>query len=108
MKSRFDNPRAFAPFFDDIVAVEGPRGSRPLKTGALNACVLDQGLDYPLADDVTSTNRRLYTVTIREADWPDESAPRIGDVITLADCTRISVKSVARSHGDFVLEARTC
>ena len=108
MKSRFDNPRAFAPFYDDCVAVEGARGSRTLKTGALSACVFDQGLDDPLSDGATSTNRRLYTVTIREADWSDESAPRIGDVITLADGARISVKSIVRSHGDFVLEARTC
>ena len=108
MAALFENPHAYAPFYDDTVAVEGKRGGRTLTTGALPACVLDQGLDDPISDGATSSTRRLYTVTVREADWPDTTPPRIGDVITLADGAKISVKAVVRSHGDFALEARSC
>ena len=58
MKSLFDNPRAFAPFYDDRIAVEGSRSGRTLKTGPLPACVFDQGLDDPISDGGTSSTRR--------------------------------------------------
>ena len=108
-KPLFDNPAAFAPFYDDVVAVEGTRTDRVLKTGPLAACVFDQGLDDPLADGDVSSVRRRYSISIRVADWPDTAPPQIGDTVLLADGNgRLSVLSVARSLGDIVMEARTC
>lgn len=108
MISIFHNPAAFAPFYDDVVAVEGAAG-RPLRTGPLAACVLDQGLDDPVAEGGVASARRRFTVSIRVADWPASRPPQIGDVVILADGdVRLSVLSAARSHGDFVMEARTC
>ena len=41
--------------------------------------------------------------------WPDVTPPQIGDVITLEDGTRLSVKAMQRFVGrDYVMEARTC
>lgn len=108
MKSLFDNPRAFAPFFDDLVAVEGRRGARTVKTGALPACVFDEGLDETLQDGSTSTTRRRYSVYLRAADWPETEPPREGYYVLLADGTKLSVMSVSRQHGDYQMEARTC
>lgn len=108
MKSLFDNQCAFAPFYDDLVSVEGRRGSRTVQTGALPACVLDEGLDDTLQDGSTSTTRRRYSISIRVADWPDTEPPREGYSVLLADGTRLSVMSVSRPLGDYQLEARTC
>lgn len=108
MKSLFDNPRAFAPFYDDLVTVEGSRSGRTLKTGPLPACVFDQGLDDPISDGGTSSTRRRYTVNVPVGDWPETTRPQGGDIITLADGSRLSVMSVAVVMGDFAMEARTC
>ncbi len=108
MSNLFHNPRAFAPFFDDLVSVEGRRGARTVQTGALPACVFDEGLDDTLQDGSTSTTRRRYSISIRVADWPDTEQPREGYSVLLADGTRLSVMSVSRQQGDFQLEARTC
>lgn len=108
-KSLFDNPAAFAPFYDDTVAVEGTREGRVLKTGPLAACVFDQGLDDPIGEGDTASTRRRYTISIRFADWPDTFMPQNGDIVTLADGNgSLTVLSVARSLGDYVLEARSC
>ena len=107
-KSLFDNPRAFAPFFDDLVSVEGRRGSRTVQTGAIPACVLDEGLDDTLQDGATSTTRRRYSIRIRVVDWPDTEPPKEGDYVLLADGTRLSVMSKSRDLGDYIMEARTC
>ena len=108
MKSLFDNQRAFAPFYDDLVSVEGRRGSRTVQTGALPACVLDEGLDDTLQDGSTSTTRRGYSISIRVGDWPDTEPPREGYSVLLADGTKLSVMSVSRQHGDYQMEARAC
>lgn len=108
MKSLFEHAKAFAPFYDDIVAVEGPRGGRTLRTGALPACVFDQGIDDMASDGATAATRRSFTVVVRVSDWPDTSPPGVGDTVTLADGTRLSVVSVGKSHGKFDMEARSC
>ena len=109
MPSIFQSKRAFAPFYDDIVAVEGQRQGRTVKTGGLAACVLDQGLDDAISEGDSDSIRRRYTIRIRASDWPDVFAPQRGDTLLLADGNeRLSVLSVARSLGDIVMEARTC
>jgi hypothetical protein len=109
MPSIFQSKRAFAPFYDDIVSVEGQRQGRVVKTGGLMACVLDQGLDDAIGEGDADSTRRRYSVSIRTADWPDVFAPQRGDTVVLADGNeRLSVLSVARSLGDIVMEARSC
>ncbi len=108
MRSMFDNPRAFAPFYDDRIAVEGSRSGRTLKTGSMPACVFDQGLDDPISDGGTSSTRRRYTINVPVCRWPETIRPRGGDIITLSDGSRLSVMSVAVVMGDFAMEARTC
>lgn len=108
MKSIFQNPRAFAPFYDDRIAVEGARSGRTLKTGALPACVFDQGLDDPISDGGTSSTRRRYTINVKVSDWPDTTRPQTGDSIIMSDGTRLSVMSVAVVMGDIAMEARSC
>lgn len=108
MGGMFDCPGAFDPFFDDLVAVEGRVGDRVVKTGAIPACVFDQGFDEPLQDESTATVRRLYNVVVRIADWPYVALPNAGCHVMLADGTRLSVKSVARSADEITMEARTC
>lgn len=103
-----DASGAFAPFFDDVVSVEGRSGARAVKTGGIPACVFDQGFDDPVSDGSSATERRLYSVVVRVADWPNVEPPRIGFVVTLKDGARLSVKSVARSADEIAMEARTC
>ncbi len=108
MKSLFDNPAAFRPVYDDCVAVEGERQDRVLKTGPLAACVFDQGLDDPVAEGDTSSTCRHYTINVPVSEWPETTRPQKGDIITLSDGSRMSVKSVAVVMGDFAMEARSC
>ena len=108
-KSLFDNPRAFAIFYDTMVAVEGTRQGRVLKTGGLMACVIDLGLDDAVAEGDTASTRQRFSVAVRQADWPDTLQPQVGDNIIFADGNgRLSGLSVARSLGDIVMEARSC
>ena len=108
-KSLFDNPRAFAIFYDTQVSVEGPRQGRVVKTGGLMACVIDLGLDDAVAEGDTASTRHRYSVAVRQAEWPDTFYPQIGDTVLLAEEDgRLSVLSVARSLGDLVMEARSC
>lgn len=108
MKSLFDNPRAFAPFYDDRIAVEGKRGSRTLKTGQLPANLIDKSLEEPVSDNSTSTTVYRYRFLIDKDVWPELEDPRIGDVLTLSDGTRLSFKDSGEENGNFYLEARTC
>lgn len=108
MSSIFDNPSAFDPFFDDFVSVEGRVGDCVVKTGAIPACVFDQGLDDPLSDEDTHTNRRRFSVTIRSCDWPEVDGPGIGFTVELSDGRRLAVASVSVVQGDYQIEARSC
>lgn len=108
MKSLFDNPRAFAPFYDERIAVEGARSGRTLKSGPMRACVIDQGLDDAVVEGDTASTRQRYSVSVHEDEWTDVLQPQVGDTIILAGGERLSVMSVARSLGDIVMEARSC
>lgn len=121
MKSIFHSPRAFAPFYDELVAVEAKRPPRSRGASAavmrspLRACVIDMGLDDPLADGSTGTSRRRWSVRVRLRDWPEVAPPQIGDLLHIpgeyALCgapVRAAVLSIARHEDDYVMEARSC
>jgi len=114
--SIFRNPAAFAPFYRDLVAVEG---SRPSGRGVavfrspLKACVLDMGLDDPLSDASTGTNRRRWQIRVRLCDWPEVEPPTRGDLVHIpgefaigGDPVKASVQSIARTDDCYVLEVR--
>ena len=82
MASMFDNAKAFAPFFDDRVVVEGRRGDRMIRE-ACRACVLDSGFVDVDADAVAQSDEHVFSVRILRRDWPDASGPRIGDMVRL-------------------------
>ena len=112
MQSLFENPSAFAPLFDDLVAVEGARQDGRRIAGTFRACVLDQGLDDLLSDGSTGTVRRRVVVTFRIGgdSWPaDGTRPQSGDEITVADGAVYRVDRVTRPMGDmYECEARAC
>lgn len=108
MPSIFENPIAFAPFFNDEIFVAGVRPYGNFRTGALKACVLDCSLEEPFAEDSVASHIKRYAVRIRVADWPETSPPQIGDQVTLEAGATLSVMSLEVSHGDYVMEARTC
>lgn len=83
MARLFESPAAFAPFFRDRVAVEGARAGGRRVAGTFRACVIDQGLDDPLAEGSTETARRVVSVTLLRADWLDVEPPQTGDAVTL-------------------------
>lgn len=99
--------------FNRTIAYDGTRpnngATRPLSFPLDGVCVMDGGMDEPLLDGDTASKRRAYTVVVRRRAWPDVTPPQIGDIITLEDGTRLSVKAMQRFVGrDYVMEARTC
>ena len=104
----FENPGAFAPFFDTAVAVEAAReGGRVIRT-TVNACVLDMGLDEPFSDGGTDSRRRAYSVSVQRIDCERSGwRPQIGDVLKFDDGRKLAVKSVSLPVGGaYEMEAR--
>ena len=118
MCSIFRNPAAMAPFFDDVLAVEGRRRARNAAQtirSTLRACVIDDGVDEPLMDQSTGVTRRRWLIRVRAVDWPEVEPPQVGDVVHIpgeyylgGDPVRAAVKSVGRHDDDYVMEARQC
>lgn len=84
MKSVFDNPKALAPFFDDVLVIEGRRaGGRDVRC-TISACVLDQGFSDPLMDGASSSSdARELVVQLPRACWPYIQPPQIGDRVKM-------------------------
>ena len=96
MKSRFDNPRAFAPFFDTYARITGVRavgGTTRTVDGTFSICFLDDGYADTVAEDATASNVREATIYVarkapKEDDerkelvvWNDETPPKRGDQV---------------------------
>ncbi len=120
MPSIFNNPAAFAPFFDSLVAVEGKRTPRSGSARAavfrspIKACVIDLGMDDPLMDGSTGTNRRRWSVRVRIQDWPEVDPPQIGDRLHIPGefdlggvPVKAKVKAIVRHADDYIMEARS-
>ena len=121
MPSIFNNPAAFAPFFDSLVAVEGKRTPRSgcaraaVFRSPIKACVIDLGMDDPLMDGSTGTNRRRWSVRVRFADWPEVDPPQVGDKLHIpgefeiaGEPVKAAVQSINRTDDCFIMEARQC
>lgn len=81
MPSLFDNPAAFAPFYDQLVAVKGAAQSVTVK-----ACVFEDGFDVPLSEASYGADRRHIAVCVPkygEGGWNCEMPPKRGDILTV-------------------------
>lgn len=105
MRLAFDNPRAFAPFFDDPVVVEAKRAGRTVRT-TVRACVLDQGLDDPLVETSAASDRRVIAVRVQTACLACLGAPAVGDVVAY-NGARFAVERVELSHGAWEMRCRS-
>lgn len=105
----FEDTRAFAPMYDQTVAVEGLRQGRTLR-GQYRACVFDNGLADPLADVDTASGRRSVSIAIPRRG--DESwicgRPQVGDVVRIVgEAASFRVFRVSLPMGsDWMVEAR--
>ena len=118
MPGTFQMPAsAFAPFFDEVISVEGRRSATlsadgaPAVTrnvsGSFYACVFDNGFADPLADADAESGVRTFSITVRAGDWIEGTKPQTGDRVHLADGTLLAVNSVGMLAGDtWVLTAR--
>ena len=103
MHNLFDNPAAFAPFFDDEIVVEGRRkdddGTRKVE-GSFSACVVYNGFSEALMEGDADSDVRTYSISIRSGDWVDGSKPQVGDRVRLADGTQLAVSRTDNLLGD--------
>ena len=104
MPSVFDNPKAFAPFYDQIVAVKGD-----VQSGTFKACVFEGGSDDPLAEASMGVDRRSITVIVPkfgEGGWNNVRPPAIGDLVTILSWGGVEgvddfrIQSAANDNGD--------
>ncbi len=108
MKSLFVNPRAYAPFFDEMVAVSGVRPNGGRVNTSARACVIDNGFDETLGDGDPANTRRSFSITILRREWRYTTSPQVGDTVTLSSsATALAVKSVETDDEFFHLEARS-
>lgn len=100
--------KAFSPFFDTSISVEGNRKSGNV-AGTYNACVFDNGFADPMIEVDGDTTVRTYSIMIKAGDWLEERPPQIGDRITIGNSTdcardlpliRLAVSSVDSLLGD--------
>ena len=117
MGRMFENSKAFAPMFDDLVKVTARRitdGVNPPRIirGGFRACVLPMMNDDPFAEDEAQSARRRFSVLIAKSGpsaWNDRQPPQIGDVIELPNGLTAAVKKVIPVVDDwYELEAREC
>ena len=110
MPSIFDNPAAFAPLYDQLVAVMGAAQS-----GTFKACIFENGLDDPISEASIAADRRAVTVHIPKlgpGGWNCAAAPAVEDKLTLLSwggmpCMDEFAISEVKDFGDaYILEAR--
>lgn len=102
----FDTPKAFAPFFDDSVVVEGRRSSKTVRT-TCRACILDGGFADGDPEAVSATAERVYSIRILRSDWRETEPPRIGDTVTDAWNSTLKVTTVGRDGDWFELTCKS-
>lgn len=102
-----DCDKAFAPFFDTPIAVEGQRTGGRRIAGNFNACVFDNGFADPFADADADSVIHTFSISIMAGDWLENRPPQVGDkiVIALADACTPDLPSIklAVSHVDSLL-----
>lgn len=113
MKSRFDNPRAFAPFFDTYARITGVRavgGTTRTVDGTFAVCYLDDGYADTIADEATASAVREATIYVKRkgADaWSDETPPKRGDMVHVLNGGTYRVTDVNATDAErYTIKAR--
>lgn len=85
-----DCDKAFAPFFDTPIAVEGNRADGKRVAGNFIACVFDNGFADPFTEADADSTIRTFSISIIAGDWLEGKPPQVGDKIYVSnpdDCT---------------------
>lgn len=102
-----DCERAFAPFFDTPIAVEGNRANGKRIAGNFMACVFDNGFADPFAEADADSAIHTFSISIMAGDWLESKPPQVGDKIAIvfADPCTPDLPSIklAVSHIDSLL-----
>lgn len=106
MPGYFDGTYAFAPFFDETVAVGGRVGGRAVAQ-SLKACVVDAGPAEADPDAVCDTAETLYSVRVMRDEWADVEAPRRGFEVRLESGLLLRVTGVRVDGEWFELLAKS-
>lgn len=110
MPSIFQSQAAFAPFYEDEVAIKGAAQS-----GTFKACIFENGLDDPISEASIAADRRAVTVHVPKfgaGGWYCAEAPSVEDKLTLLSwggrpCMDEFAISDVKDFGDaYILEAR--
>ena len=110
MPSIFHNPAAFAPFYEDEVAIKGAAQS-----GTFKACIFENGLDDPISEASIAADRRAVTVHIPKfgaGGWNCAEAPAVEDKLTLLSwggrpcMDEFAISEVKDFSDAYILEAR--
>jgi len=109
VSSIFHNAAAMAPFFDDVIVVEGVRAStsqtlkqsnnqttpQPTRIrGTFRACVIDNGFADPVAAGDAESSVRTYTIVTPAGEWLAHTPPQTGDRITLSNGRHLAVQAI--------------
>ena len=110
MPSIFHNPAAMAPFFDDVIVVEGVRpGGRSVK-GTFNACVFDLGLADIDQDALATSGEHAFSIQIRKCEWTEPSPPWRGMTVRRANRrinATLKIVSVDEDDMSFILRCES-
>lgn len=110
MSGMFSNPRALAPFFDELIAVEGERPTGRVRQ-SVKASVMPAAKDELLGDASFDTTRRDWSVSFLKCGrggWNLTAAPQIGDRVRLKSGAVATVAKVTEILEMYELEVREC
>lgn len=106
MHNLFDNPAAFAPFFDDEVTVRGGVSARRHIVATLKCCINDCAFEDALDESDAESRIRKLEVSFPVASWPFPESPQIGDVVEIDSDSAYAAVAVQKRLGDWVLTVR--
>lgn len=106
----FDNPEAFAPFYDEKIAITSHRGEKAVRT-TCRASVMQVEKDDPFNGSASVESDRLrYSVALPlhgEGGWNRKDPPQVGDEITTESGLKLAVAAIKVGQpGVFEIEAR--
>ena len=102
----FNNPAAFAPFFDDEVTVRGGVPARRHIVATLKCCINECAFEDALDESDAESRIRKLEVSFPIASWPFPEPPQIGDVVEIDSDSAYAAVAVQKRLGDWVLTVR--
>lgn len=110
MSGMFFNPKAFAPFFDELVSFEAKRQDSNLRL-SVKASVMPAARDEVLGEASVDTTRKVWSVSffkVGPGGWNRSTPPQIGDRVTLKGGAVAEVSKVSEVMDMYELEVREC